>query len=244
MEITWAYLFLDTASSDADEAWSFWQAVTASGRSAARGDHGEFATMLPAEGDPWVKLQRVGAPGGVHLDLHVTDRSAAVAQAVALGAEVRREQGEVTVLVSPGGFAFCLIEDPAAAAYAQVRPEQGTILDQLTLDIPADDFDSECDFWAALTGWEARSGALPQFRSLARPERIPLRILLQCLEEPTGVVGGHPDLACSDVAAAVMEHQALGSRAVDGGRFWTVMEHPVAGVYCLTVRSPRTGTLT
>ncbi len=242
MEITWTCLFLDCVESVADDAWDFWRRATSSTLAPARGEHGEFSTLAPKQGDAWLKLQRVGGAGGVHLDLHVVDRAGAVAEAVALGAGVRRELDDITVLASPGGFAFCVVED-AGARRVQVRDGLATIADQLTLDIPSEEYEAEGAFWAALTGWEQRPGSLPDFRSLARPPEIPVRVLLQRLEDPSGVVRGHPDFACRDLTAAVGEHQGMGSRPISGGRFWTVMEHPSAGVYCLTVRNPQTGTV-
>ena len=68
-----AWVFLDTPRSDADPSWRFWAHVTGSRLAPARGDEGEFSTLLPERGEPWVKLQAVADAGGIHLDLDVDD---------------------------------------------------------------------------------------------------------------------------------------------------------------------------
>ncbi|HEY7720612.1 MAG TPA: VOC family protein, partial [Pedococcus sp.] len=73
MTVRWVWLFLDLPEERYDEAEAFWREVARSDLSARRGQHGEFATLLPREGDPWLKVQRVGGLGGVHLDLDVEE---------------------------------------------------------------------------------------------------------------------------------------------------------------------------
>jgi hypothetical protein len=54
-----------------------------------------------------------------------------------------------------------------------------SLLDQVCLDVPSADYEGESRFWARLTGWEPRPGALDEFDALARPPQAPLRVLLQ-----------------------------------------------------------------
>jgi hypothetical protein len=49
----------------------FWREVTGSALSPFRGVAAEFATLLPPDGDAYLRVQRVkDDPGGHHLDLH------------------------------------------------------------------------------------------------------------------------------------------------------------------------------
>jgi hypothetical protein len=210
--------------------------------SAWRGPESQFATLLPVEGDPWVKVQRVGGSGGVHVDLDVDDIERSARWAETLGATVVDELDDVIVLRSPGGFPFCVTSwDDAERPSDQVRTGQAELLDQVCLDIPAGVYEAESAFWAALTGWELLRGALAEFEFLPRPTGLPLRLVLQRLGEVTGEVRGHLDAACVDVAAATARHQSLGAVVVDRRRLWTVMHDPVGRPYCLTGRDPETG---
>ena len=183
--VSWVWAFLDTPTSDADASEAFWQRVTRTTTSARRGARDEFATLLPRHGDPWVKLQRVLEGGGVHLDLDVeVPLDEASAEAVRLGAtEVHRER-DVIVMRSPAGFTFCLPSwRNAGSATSQVRDGEPDLLDQVCLDIPAEAYAREVDFWESLTSWPTRPGSLPEFVSLTRPDGIPVRLLFQRLGE-------------------------------------------------------------
>ncbi|MGL5910041.1 MAG: VOC family protein, partial [Phycicoccus sp.] len=179
--VRWAWVFLDTPASDADRSWRFWSEVTGWTLSPTRGEHDEFATLLPPRGDAWVKLQAVAeGAGGIHLDLDVDDVRVAAARAEALGAVRTGAIGEtVVVLRSPGGLTFCLTT--WAGDSHQVRDGAVELLDQVCLDIPQVHHDSEVAFWRGLTGWRAGTGRLPGFSFLERPRRIPFRLLLQRL---------------------------------------------------------------
>jgi hypothetical protein len=121
MRFRWATIFLDIPNNAFEPGVTFWREVTGSGLSPLRGASAEFATLLPATGDAYLRVQRVGAGGGCHLDLHVDVRSeplpAAAARAEAAGATVRHAADGLIVADSPGGFC---------------------------LDIPAAGFDREC----------------------------------------------------------------------------------------------------
>ncbi len=243
MDIRWLWVFLDTA--DVDRSEGFWSEVTGWSVSARRGEHDEFATLLPPQGDAWVKLQRVRTGGGVHLDLDVTGTlEAAAEQARRLGAQPVAAHPTHVVMRSPGGFTFCLTSwERTGAPARQVREGAAEIIDQVSLDIPRDGYAAEVAFWSALTGWEATRGALAEFHYPQRPPGIPVRLLLQRLGEESGPVRGHIDLACAERADTVRRHVEHGSRVVAEHELWTVMRDPAGRVYCLTDRSPLTGGL-
>ena len=238
IDVRWAWLFLDTPRADADRAWGFWSRVTGWPLSARRGEHEEFATLLPPRGDPWLKLQAVAeGPGGIHLDLDVDDVHVAAAEAERLGASRIGGIGdEVVTLRSPGRMAFCLT--PWHGDSAQVREGSAELVDQVCLDCPVDVHEAEVAFWTALTGWRWAEVDEPELSVLRRPAGIPFRLLFQRLGEPSGAVRAHADLACSDRAASVARHLAAGARVVEARDGWTVMTDPAGRVYCLTDRSP------
>ena len=239
--------FLDRPTASFDTSVAFWQAVTASGLSAPRGEQGEFATLLPAHGDAYLRVQRVleGA-GGSHLDVHVDDVAATAARFAALGAHVQHDGGYVT-MVSPAGIVFCVVPHHGQA----VRPAPVTdgaarsLVDQLSLDVPDVHFDAEAGFWVAATGWERHHGAMAEFVVLARPAGQPLRLLLQRLgADDRGGGRAHLDLACgADVEVVAARHVALGATIVRTTPYWTTLADPAGLPYCLTRRDADTGTL-
>jgi predicted enzyme related to lactoylglutathione lyase len=248
--ITWATAFLDSTAGDWDRTLAFWQAATASTLSASRGPDHEFVTLVPADGDGFLRAQRVrSGPGGVHLDLHVPDIRAAADAAVRLGAREVAASDHV-VLASPGGLAFCCVDAyparrPGPASWP--RPGGGThasLVDQLAIDVPAEHWDAERAFWAAFTGWSEQPTAPgASLVPLRRPPGLPLRLLLQRLDEPTGPVRAHLDLACTDRPAETDRHAALGARVEAVRERWTVLADPAGRRYCLTDRDPGTGAL-
>jgi hypothetical protein len=240
IDIRWVWASLDTPAPDADRSQEFWAAVTRSRPSPPRGERGEFATLVPGRGAPWVSLQRVDEGGGVHLDLDVhVPLTEAAAEATRLGATEIRRRDDVVDMRSPGGMAFCLTSwVDAGSATQQVRDGQPDLLDQVCLDIPSDGYAREVDFWETLTGWPKRPGSLPEFVSLTRPDGIPVRLLLQRLDDPAGAVRAHLDLATTDRSASRRAHEAAGAEVVSEHDFWTVMRDPVGRVYCLTDRRP------
>lgn len=241
--IRWITAFVDMPADTFDAGTRFWEQVTNSRRSAARGASGEFATLVPADGDAHLRVQRIDAgPPGVHLDLHVDDVEQAAAAAVALGAtEVRG--GEYRTLHTPGGYGFCIVRhmgaitrtSPDAALGAPIR------VDQLTLDLPADRHDADLAFWQRLTGWPVEPGSRPEFHVLSGPAEMPLRLLLQRTESD-GPIGAHLDLACGPaVPLLAAAHVRLGARVEQDRLPWTTLQAPSGHRYCLTPRDPTTG---
>jgi hypothetical protein len=245
--IRWLTVFIDLPADRFDREAHFWTAVTATTLSAPRGDHGEFATLQPATGTPIVKLQRVGdGQPRLHLDLHVEDVQAATERAAGLGAGVVRE-GDWAVLTSPAGFVHCLVGHLAGTDRpAPVALDGGgvSLLDQLAIDIPADQFAAEVAYWTALTGWPAESVELhPEFTVLRRPDAMPFRLLLQRLgdDDQRPLATAHFDVAAGDdrveLAAA---HQRLGATIVHTAPSWVTLTDPAGLPYCLTRRRPST----
>ncbi len=250
MQIRWLTIFLDFPADALKAGVTFWREVTGSGLSAFRGVSGEFATLLPPTGDAYLRVQRVAAgSGGCHLDLHVDGSlSDAADSAVQLGATVRHTEEGLIVADSPGGFTFCLVEwDGESVVPSPVTLEDAgdSRADQLCLDIPHADYDLECFFWSELTGYELRAGSRPEFAYLARPEGIPVRLLLQRRDHaaPGDIVTAHVDFACADRQRLTVPHTAAGARVVSVFPHWIVLADPTGRDYCLTGRDPRTGTL-
>ncbi len=241
----WAWIFLDLPEEGLDEGIAFWRRVTATRLSPWRGERDEFTTLLPPSGAPWVKVQRVEGPGGVHLDLDVEGPLAdARADAVALGARVVADLDDVVVCQSPGGLSFCLgVGSREADPAHQERDVGPSLLDQVCLDIPSDRYAGELTFWSRLTGWDPEPGSTHDLTPLTRPDGIPVRLLAQRVEEADGVVTAHVDLACADRAAEVQRHERLGARLESHHEHWSVLRAPDGRRYCLTDREPRTGLL-
>lgn len=112
MRIRWLTAFLDFPSDQFGAEVTFWRAIAGSTVSPPRGEHREFASLEPFNGDPHLRVQRIDeGPGGIHLDLHVDDLDAATDEAIRLGANTLRsslDTGWVS-LTSPAGFVFCLV---------------------------------------------------------------------------------------------------------------------------------------
>jgi hypothetical protein len=245
--VHWVTAFLDRPADQFESMATFWTAATGTTLSARRGQHDEFATLLPSEGDATLKLQGVGnASHGGHADFEVTDLGAARDRALELGALVVADLDTLQVLRSPAGLPFCLVPVRCEGVRPAVADTPGgrIIADQVALDLGPDDFENEADFWSGLTGWQLVVAFRREFIVLAPGRRPSIRFLLQRLgEQPPGGPRVHLDLACSDRAAAAAYHRTLGARAVAEHDFWTVMSDPSGAAYCLTGRLPQTGRL-
>lgn len=244
--IVWTTAFVDLPARAHAQGTGFWCAVTATSPSAPRGDDDRFATLLPRDGDAFLRVQRLGEEARVHVDLHVDDVDGQAERATGLGARVLLHEEHV-VLASPGGFVHCLVRDEGERARpAAVVGSRGgrSRLDQVCLDVPAPLLEAEVTYWASLTGWPARRARGSEFVVLERPAGMPLRLMLQELgdDDTRARVSAHLDLACGDdVATVAAEHVDLGAEVVDTSHAWTVLRDPAGLTYCLTPREPETG---
>lgn len=227
MHTAWITAFIDVPASRHAVASSFWAGVTGSSLSRSRGATGEFATFEPPDGDAYLRLQRVDSgPAGLHLDLHAPDY-------------------DFQPTRSPGGFGFCFNEgEPGTRPLPRIWAEgQASLVDQVCLDIPPELYEDECAFWATQTGWELAGTSAPYMQQLVRPEDMPLRILLQRLDEGDGQVRAHLDVATTDRGKETERHRLLGARVQSTHHRWTVLRDPAGAVYCITDRDPYTGLL-
>ncbi|GGU33527.1 VOC family protein [Nocardioides albus] len=239
----WFHLFLDVPRSHWEEAYGFWSAATGWALSPPRGEDGQFLTLVPQTGDPWLKMQAHDSGPRVHIDLDAHDRESAVERSTSLGAQPAWTYDGVPVMRSPGGLLFChTLGTSTGTAPSFARAEPSRVLDQVCIDIPRSRWDQEVGFWTAITGRTPEQTKSPEFVRLADPDpHGGLRILLQQLEDEDGEVRAHPDLAVADRASETCRHEALGAETVGVLEWWTVMRAPYGQVYCLTDRDPLTG---
>lgn len=223
---TWVTAFIDLPADSYDAGVAFWCGVTGYSLSPSRGERGEFATLVPPEGDAYLRVQRVDdGPGGVHLDLHRPGQPF----------EVRR---------SPGGFTYCEVSEPLAQ-----RPPVATWpgghrsqVDQVSLDIAPAAYEAECAFWSEQLGLPQRqSPYFEEFRTLVRPLEQPVRLLLQRVGDDRPEVTAHLDVYTSDRAAEVRRHEELGATVLREHSHFTVLTDPTGAAYCITPRNDETG---
>jgi hypothetical protein len=240
-EVRWVTAFLDTAEEHAELTESFWSRVTGYRLSPRRGARGEFASLVPADGDPHLKVQTVvqSPPGGLHVDLHTDDVPGLVGRAEALGASTGDPAEGYVVCRSPGGMTFCVVDHPGSrAATPSTWPGGRSLVDQVCLDIPPSRWDEECRFWADLTGWElVDRDPDDEFRRLRRPAGLAVQILLQRLDDEQPVVTGHLDLGSDDHLAEADRHVALGADVVRRTPHWVTLRDPSGRLYCVTRHS-------
>jgi glyoxalase superfamily protein len=247
--IRWLTVFVDVPADRFDRAARFWAAVTESTVSPPWGERQEFVTLVPGSGTPILAVQQVGdEQSRLHLDIHVDDVAAATERAAELGATVLHAD-EWTVLTSPAGFVHCLVRGAGGAdrpSPVAIGGAGSSLVDQLAIDIPADQFATEVGYWASLIGWPADSVELhPEFTVLRRPDDMPFRLLLQRLgeDDQRPLATAHLDIAAGDdrttLAAA---HERLGARLVRTAPGWVTLTDPAGVTYCLTGRRPSSAT--
>jgi hypothetical protein len=243
VDVRWMTAFVDVPASGHAAGGRFWCGVTGSRLSEARGASRQFATFLPADGDAYLRLQRIAdGPPGVHLDLHVEDLDQAAARAVSLGAQGGASDDGVRVMRSPGGLAFCFVGHHGERVSPTALRSPGgrrSLVDQVCIDITPKRYAVELAFWTALTGWPSRPTDSREFQRIEPPAEQPLTLLLQRLEDPAdGPTRAHLDLACDSVAGETARHRELGARVVAVHADWTTMADPAGRAYCLTRRRP------
>lgn len=229
IELTWLSSFLDLPAATEVVQRKFWAEVTGYEVSEPRGDAGEFTTLLPVDGEEYLRVQRTGdLRPKIHLDLHVSDPRAAAEVAKALGATEVADLGYV-VLASPGGLLFCLVTHAAVQVPSPARWPEGHVsrVYQATVDIPSERYDSESRFWASLLDAELETiERRREYRLLRSRSAVALRLLLQRLDESHGQVRAHLDVGTDDRVAETSRHWQLGANVVGVHDFWTVLSDP------------------
>lgn len=249
MRIRWLTAFLDFPTDQFGGEVTFWRAIAGSTVSPPRGEHREFASLEPFNGDPHLRVQRIHeGPGGVHLDLHVDEPQSALDEVIRLGATVLRDSTDAgwVSLRSPAGFVFCLVDWQGESERSRPIRWPGdtiSIIDQVCIDVPHDAFDREVEFWSRITGRPTESTSRPELVRLSRDPALAVGILLQRIgrDDPAEAASGHLDLAATAVEDEVTRHEGWGARVVERFTWWTVMADPVGRRYCITSRNPRTG---
>lgn len=244
---TWLSAFIDVAAASAEQTFEFWSAVTGYPLSTARGADREFATLVPPQGQDYLRVQRLASgPSRIHLDLHVPDPRSAADRAVAAGAVEVADHGYV-VLTSPGGLTWCLVGLPDSEewpAYPTWPGGHSSQVYQVCLDLPPERFDDEVAFWTDLLAAPyAEFTPRPEFGWLQLPRSLGLNLLIQRLQDDEGPVRAHLDLGTDDRPAELERHRALGAEVVAEQAFWSVLRDPAGLAYCITDRDPATGAL-
>lgn len=201
----WLTAFLDFAPDDYERGVVFWAEVTGSDVSPSRGGDLEFATLVPADGDDYLRVQCLrDGPSRIHLDLHVPDPRAAADRAAALGATELADHGYV-VMESPAGVPLCFVSHPASrrpspAVFSDGRSQ----VDGVVVEVAADAVEAERAFWQDLVG-EASAGD-EALRLSVRPAAL----------GPAG--SAHLVMAADDPEAEVVRQLLLGARRAPGIR--------------------------
>lgn len=197
-----------------------------------RGAHGEFSTLLPAAGDPWVKLQAIGDEHPrMHLDIDVEDTDEAVERLASTGAERLASFDSVRVLRSPAGMVLCLTSWNAAGRASQQVREVSPLLDEVCLRVPARSWDVEVEFWQQLLARSAEPTG--DDRLILSHDRWPVQVLLQRNDSTEASAAAHPHVRAADRAQEEARHVALGATVLTRGPRHTAMLAPDATRYCL-----------
>lgn len=239
--IRWLTAVIDLAPQEYDRGLAIWSRLTGYRVSRGSGRSGELVTLLPAEGEPFLKVQRLDAgPSRTHLHLHVEDLADSISFARAVGAEVTAEREDSATLRSPGGLTYCHVSDGAGR---RPRPTtwaggHSSFVDQVCLDVPPRLLDAEMDFWHTITGWSRRDpGPGSEFARLTPPPDLPLQLLVQRLDDDEEESArAHLDWASTDRRREVDRQIGAGADLVAPFDRWTVMRGPEGFAYCITQR--------
>lgn len=244
------HAFIDVPEAVVADTVAFWAALTGWPAGPAWFGHPEFRSLEPAGDVGWLHVQAVDADPRVHIDLISAEVDRDAARLVDRGAALIRRTRHWTTLRSPGGLPFCLAREPRRVA----RPEptgwpsgHRSRVRQVCVDIPADRREPESSFWQDATGWGRQptggpgESGRPEF-SWLRPPTGPQQLLLQRLDEPTGVVRAHLDVATDDIPAEVRRVRELGAdQRADDARHsgdWVVLRDPAGLPFCITSQPP------
>lgn len=231
----WLTVFLDYPPAEFDAGVGFWQAATGYSLSAARGEAAEFATLVPAAGDGYLKVQRLGeGPTRLHLDVHVADPWAVAEAAEAAGAGlVAESQHGYFVLRSPAGFTFCLVTHPAGAVPGPANWPSGhrSRVSRLCLDVPRRRYAAEVAFFERLLGGSWLKLADPE-TALRPAAGGPLDVRLQPAELASEVTS-HLHVVTDDLEAEVARLAGFGARPRAARTGKTILEVPGGSALCV-----------
>lgn len=238
----WLTAFLDFPADEFDRGAAFWSQATGWPLSATRGDHDEFASLVPPDGADYLRLQRLGeGETRVHLDVHVADPEEAALAAQERGATVVRQvDPRLVVLASPAGFEFCLVSQSRDTVPAPPRWPGGhrSRVSQVCIDIPPERHAEEMAFWAGTLHGEVRTSAdRPELAWIEPAPSFPLQVVTQRLALGH-LVRAHLDIASDDRDAEVERLRRQGAlvRSVRPDR--TVLEAPGGTSVCVLDRAP------
>lgn len=152
--MAWVHVVIDVPDDEHAASAAFWERLLGWPIGQPWDGHPELQSFEPANGTPYVHLQRVDAAPRVHLDLESADPEETVGRALDLGAELVDEQDRWRTLASPGGLPFCVLEDADHAAPEPVTWPDGhrSRLVQVCVDSPGAVHDREVAFWRDLLG--------------------------------------------------------------------------------------------
>jgi hypothetical protein len=146
-------------------------------------------------------------------------------------------------MASPAGLPFCV----CAETWPHERPEpvawpgghRGRLV-QLTVDVPADRYDRELEFWRAATGWADEVVDAPEFHRLVHRQESPLQLLVQRLGADDGAqrARAHLDLGTDDVGAEIERVRSLGARVLRRGEGFVALQDPLGVPFCVTANDP------
>ncbi len=240
----WMTAFVDLAPDEFERGVEFWRGVTGYALSPARGEHDEFATLVPPDGDAHLRVQRLGdGPSRLHLDVHVADPSAAAEDAVALGATViaRPDLGYV-VMSSPGGFTFCFVAHEAGARRAADRVGWRSPVGRRP-GVPRRPGAGVRDRARVLAGTD-RLGGAGDPRTPRVPPADPPGSTCRCSSWCSGWTNRRVRCARTSTSPPATSRPRSSGTARSGatvawfGDGWVVMTAPAGPAYCITGRSP------
>lgn len=234
----WLTVFLDYPEAEFDAGTRFWVGATGYSLSPARGDQDEFATLLPARGDAYLKVQRLDAgTSRLHLDLHVSEPWTVAERVEAAGAELVEESPHgYFVMRSPAGFTFCLVSHAGGVVPPLARWLSGhrSRVSRFCLDVPRKQYAAEVAFFRELLCGRWLEVAEPE-TALRPAGEWPLDVRLQPAEFASEVTT-HLHLVTDNLTAEVSRLVALGARerALRTGK--AILEVPGGAAVCVVAR--------
>ncbi|NMO04378.1 VOC family protein [Gordonia sp. TBRC 11910] len=248
MHIRWLTAFFDFPAPQFGDEVTFWRAIAGSTVSPPRGSNKEFASLEPFNGDPHLRVQRVNdGPGGLHLDLHVSDHRAGADECVRAGAVLTDASDPMfAALRTPAGLPFCVNEWKGEAVRSRPIRWPGasiSIIDEVLITVPHKAFDAEVAFFSTVTGWTI-DAAPPQSDAPAstrflRDDPLPLSVVLTPVDDEH--TAAQVSLAATSVADEVARHEDWGATVIADATTSVVMADPVGRRYRITNRNPRSG---